>query len=127
MSIKFLNATYTDIPAPNLVWEEMPEAPVPRLDGAAVQIKDLLYVFSGYGTIDYVRTFEIPVSFFLSCRFNAFIFYMFHFPHETILPTRVIVLFHFCLVSIRPSIWALNGEFVALLQNTPSYISYIWN
>ncbi|XP_042423850.1 kelch repeat-containing protein At3g27220-like [Zingiber officinale] len=56
VSIKFLNATYTDIPAPNLVWEEMPEAPVPRLDGASVQIKDLLYVFSGYGTIDYVHS-----------------------------------------------------------------------
>ncbi|WOL04414.1 hypothetical protein Cni_G13135 [Canna indica] len=55
-SIKYLNATYTDLPAPQLEWEEMPAAPVPRLDGASVQIKDLLYVFSGYGTIDYVHS-----------------------------------------------------------------------
>lgn len=33
----------------------MATAPVPRLDGAAIQIKNLLYVFAGYGTIDYVR------------------------------------------------------------------------
>lgn len=33
----------------------MAAAPVPRLDGAAIQIKNLLYVFAGYGTIDYVR------------------------------------------------------------------------
>lgn len=33
----------------------MANAPVPRLDGAAIQIKNLLYVFAGYGTIDYVR------------------------------------------------------------------------
>lgn len=32
----------------------MATAPVPRLDGAAIQIKNLLYVFAGYGTIDYV-------------------------------------------------------------------------
>ena len=30
-------------------------APVPRLDGAAIQIKNLLYVFAGYGSLDYVR------------------------------------------------------------------------
>ncbi|PKA57798.1 Kelch repeat-containing protein [Apostasia shenzhenica] len=51
-----LNATFADIPAPQLIWEEMAEAPVPRLDGAAIQIKDLLYVFAGYGTIDYVHS-----------------------------------------------------------------------
>lgn len=34
----------------------MPPAPVPRLDGAAIQIDNLLYVFAGYGTIDYVTT-----------------------------------------------------------------------
>ncbi|KAG6531209.1 hypothetical protein ZIOFF_004999 [Zingiber officinale] len=34
----------------------MAEAPVPRLDGAAIQIKNLLYVFAGYGTIDYVHS-----------------------------------------------------------------------
>lgn len=57
------NATFADIPAPMLEWEEMASAPVPRLDGAAIQIKNLLYVFAGYGTIDYVRIFNLPVSF----------------------------------------------------------------
>lgn len=42
----------------------MATAPVPRLDGAAIQIKNLLYVFAGYGTIDYVRISKKPsVSF----------------------------------------------------------------
>ncbi|KAG0489317.1 hypothetical protein HPP92_008128 [Vanilla planifolia] len=51
-----INATFADLPALHLDWEEMAEAPVPRLDGAAVQIKNLLYVFAGYGTIDYVHS-----------------------------------------------------------------------
>ena len=34
----------------------MAASPVPRLDGAAIQIKNLLYVFAGYGTIDYVSS-----------------------------------------------------------------------
>lgn len=51
-----LNYTFADIPAPRLEWEEMAPAPVPRLDGSSVQIKNLLYVFSGYGTIDYVHS-----------------------------------------------------------------------
>ncbi|CAL5370237.1 unnamed protein product [Camellia sinensis] len=51
-----LNYTFTDIAAPRLEWEEMAPAPVPRLDGSSVQIKNLLYVFSGYGTIDYVHS-----------------------------------------------------------------------
>lgn len=50
-----LNATYADLPAPRWDWEEMPAATVPRLDGAAVQIVDLLYVFAGYGSLDHVR------------------------------------------------------------------------
>lgn len=53
---RFLSATFADLPAPDLQWEEMPPAPVPRLDGAAVQIKNLLYVFAGYGSIDYVHS-----------------------------------------------------------------------
>ncbi|KAK4417871.1 Kelch repeat-containing protein [Sesamum alatum] len=53
---RLLSATFADIPAPELEWEQMPSAPVPRLDGSAVQIKDLLYVFSGYGTLDYVHS-----------------------------------------------------------------------
>ncbi|XP_020253400.1 LOW QUALITY PROTEIN: kelch repeat-containing protein At3g27220-like [Asparagus officinalis] len=39
-----------------LQWEEMAAAPVPRLDGAAIQIENLLFVFAGYGTIDYVHS-----------------------------------------------------------------------
>jgi hypothetical protein len=54
----------------DLVWEEMAEAPVARLDGAAVQIKHLLYVFFGYANIDEVvksistslTTFQRPNS-----------------------------------------------------------------
>jgi len=37
-----------------LIWEEAAAAPVARLDGAAVQIAHLLYVFAGYATIDEV-------------------------------------------------------------------------
>lgn len=59
---KELNATFADLPAPQLQWEEMAEAPVPRLDGAAIQIKNLLYVFAGYGTINYVRIFLWPIT-----------------------------------------------------------------
>jgi len=44
------------LPGPELEWEKMAEAPVPRLDGAAIQIHDQLFVFAGYGTIDLVRT-----------------------------------------------------------------------
>ncbi|XP_078435523.1 kelch repeat-containing protein At3g27220-like [Wolffia australiana] len=50
------NATFADLPAPELEWEQMAGAPVPRLDGAAIQIKNLLYVFAGYGTIDQVHS-----------------------------------------------------------------------
>ncbi|XP_010259872.1 PREDICTED: kelch repeat-containing protein At3g27220-like isoform X2 [Nelumbo nucifera] len=53
---RFLSATYADIPAPELKWEQMATAPVPRLDGSAIQIKNLLYVLAGYGTIDYVHS-----------------------------------------------------------------------
>ncbi|GJN39774.1 hypothetical protein PR202_gb28915 [Eleusine coracana subsp. coracana] len=51
-----LNATYGDLPAPRWAWEEMPAAPVPRLDGASVQIGDLLYVFAGYANLDHVHS-----------------------------------------------------------------------
>lgn len=53
---RVLSATFADLPAPELQWEKMAAAPVPRLDGAAIQIKNLLYVFAGYGTIDYVHS-----------------------------------------------------------------------
>ncbi|KAF2917924.1 hypothetical protein DAI22_08g019800 [Oryza sativa Japonica Group] len=52
----YLNATYADIPAPRWDWEEMPAAPVPRLDGYSVQIGDLLYVFAGYENLDHVHS-----------------------------------------------------------------------
>lgn len=53
---RVLSATFADLPAPELEWEKMAPAPVPRLDGAAIQIKNLLFVFAGYGTIDFVRS-----------------------------------------------------------------------
>ncbi|KAL9462772.1 hypothetical protein AB3S75_000721 [Citrus x aurantiifolia] len=53
---RILPATFQDLPAPELKWEKMKAAPVPRLDGAAIQIKNLLYVFAGYGSIDYVHS-----------------------------------------------------------------------
>lgn len=59
---RVLSATYADLPAPDLKWEKMATAPVPRLDGAAIQINNLLYVFAGYGTIDYVRTLSTYAS-----------------------------------------------------------------
>lgn len=49
-----LSATFQDLAAPELKWEKMAAAPVPRLDGAAIQIRNFLYVFAGYGTIDIV-------------------------------------------------------------------------
>uniref|UniRef100_A0A453C9F3 Kelch repeat-containing protein n=1 Tax=Aegilops tauschii subsp. strangulata TaxID=200361 RepID=A0A453C9F3_AEGTS len=51
-----ISATFADLPAPELQWKQMAEAPVPRLDGAAIQIKNLLFVFAGYGTINYVHS-----------------------------------------------------------------------
>ncbi|KAK9117483.1 hypothetical protein Sjap_016430 [Stephania japonica] len=56
VSERVLSATFADLAAPELQWEKMAAAPVPRLDGAALQIKNLLYVFAGYGTIDYVHS-----------------------------------------------------------------------
>ncbi|RZC74626.1 hypothetical protein C5167_050106 [Papaver somniferum] len=53
---RFLSATFADIDAPQLEWEEMASAPVPRLDGAAIQIKNLLFVFAGYANIDNVHS-----------------------------------------------------------------------
>ncbi|KAI4350548.1 hypothetical protein L6164_004995 [Bauhinia variegata] len=53
---RILSGTFADLPAPDLHWEEMAPAPVCRLDGASIQIKDLFYVFAGYGTLDYVHS-----------------------------------------------------------------------
>ncbi|GKC39203.1 hypothetical protein Tco_1051587 [Tanacetum coccineum] len=51
---RILSKTFADLPGPQLDWDKMTDAPVPRLDGAAIQIKDQLFVFAGYGTIDLV-------------------------------------------------------------------------
>lgn len=56
VNVRLLSATFADFPAPALQWEQMPSAPVPRLDGYSVQIQNLLYVFSGYGSLDYVHS-----------------------------------------------------------------------
>ncbi|KAK7266902.1 hypothetical protein RIF29_19563 [Crotalaria pallida] len=53
---RFLSGAYADLPAPDMHWEEMPPAPVPRLDGASIQIKNLFYVFAGYGSINHVHS-----------------------------------------------------------------------
>ncbi|KAA3489439.1 kelch repeat-containing protein [Gossypium australe] len=53
---RVLSATFFDLPAPQLEWEKMATATVPRLDGAAIQINDLLYVFAGYSTINHVHS-----------------------------------------------------------------------
>ncbi|CAL0332977.1 unnamed protein product [Lupinus luteus] len=53
---RFLSATFADLPAPDWHWEKMPSAPVPRLDGYAIQINNLFYVFAGYGSLDYVHS-----------------------------------------------------------------------
>lgn len=55
-SERFLPMTYADIPAPDLQWEQMASCPVPRLDGSAVQIKNLFYVFAGYQDLDHVHS-----------------------------------------------------------------------
>ncbi|CAN1321746.1 Kelch repeat-containing protein At3g27220 [Linum perenne] len=55
-SERILSATFADLPAPELEWEQMPSAPVPRLDGYSVQINHLLYVFVGYQNLDNVNS-----------------------------------------------------------------------
>jgi hypothetical protein len=64
-----ISATFADLAASELQWEEMAEAPVQRLDGAAIQIKNLLFVFAGYGTINYVRNLARSLISFLSLPF----------------------------------------------------------
>ncbi|PHU27893.1 Kelch repeat-containing protein [Capsicum chinense] len=51
-----LSMTYADLPAPALIWEQMPSAPVPRLDGYSIQINDSLFVFAGYANLDHVHS-----------------------------------------------------------------------
>ncbi|GAU33305.1 hypothetical protein TSUD_165700 [Trifolium subterraneum] len=56
ISERFLSATFADLPAPQLNWEQMPTAPVPRLDGYSIQIDNLFYVFCGYANLDHVHS-----------------------------------------------------------------------
>nr|XP_043627882.1 kelch repeat-containing protein At3g27220-like isoform X2 [Erigeron canadensis] len=53
---RLLSKTFADLPGPQLHWDKMADSPVPRLDGAAIQINDQLFVFAGYGTIDLVHS-----------------------------------------------------------------------
>ncbi|MFS7970439.1 putative kelch-type beta propeller [Helianthus anomalus] len=53
---RLLSGTFADLPAPETEWEEMAPAPVPRLDGASIQINELFYVFSGYRNLDHVHS-----------------------------------------------------------------------
>lgn len=53
---RVLAAAYADLPGPQLTWQKMAPSPVPRLDGAAIQIRNHLFVFAGYGSIDSVHS-----------------------------------------------------------------------
>ncbi|KAJ0534265.1 putative kelch-type beta propeller [Helianthus annuus] len=53
---RLLSGTFADLPAPETEWEEMAPAPVPRLDGASIQINELFYLFSGYRNLDHVHS-----------------------------------------------------------------------
>ncbi|CAJ1784378.1 unnamed protein product [Sphenostylis stenocarpa] len=53
---RFLSSTFADLPGPEWPWEQMPSAPVPRLDGYSVQIKNMFYVFAGYAHLDHVHS-----------------------------------------------------------------------
>lgn len=55
-SVRLLADAYADLPAPQLVWEKMKTSPVPRLDGAAIQIRNLFFVFAGYADINTVHS-----------------------------------------------------------------------
>jgi len=55
---RFLSATFADLPAPEWHWKQMPSAPVPRLDGYSIQIKNMFYVFAGYANLDHVSVFR---------------------------------------------------------------------
>lgn len=55
-SVRLLADAYADLPAPQLVWEKMKTSPVPRLDGAAIQIRNLFFVFAGYADINNVHS-----------------------------------------------------------------------
>lgn len=60
---RLLPATFADLPAPKMEWEQMPTAPVPRLDGYSIQIKNLFYVFCGFGNLDHVGVSHLCLFF----------------------------------------------------------------
>jgi hypothetical protein len=68
VSERFLSATFADLPAPQLNWEQMPSAPVPRLDGYSIQINNLFYVFCGYANLDHVSNFLFQFLYILYFR-----------------------------------------------------------
>jgi hypothetical protein len=51
-----------------LNWEQMPPAPVPRLDGYSIQINNLFYVFCGYANLDHVSNFLFQFLYILYFR-----------------------------------------------------------
>ncbi|KAF3633137.1 Kelch repeat-containing protein [Capsicum annuum] len=62
---RILSATFADLAAPLLNWEKMATSPVPRLDGAAIQINDLLFVHSHVDIYNFTAnswggTFDMP-------------------------------------------------------------------
>lgn len=63
---RFLSATFADLPAPQWNWEQMDSAPVPRLDGYAIQIQNLFYVFSGYANLDHVSIIFLSLLYLIS-------------------------------------------------------------
>lgn len=74
-SVRLLADAYADLPAPQLVWEKMKTSPVPRLDGAAIQIRNLFFVFAGYADINTV-TISLSLSFhffFYSQNYSFFL------------------------------------------------------
>ncbi|KAG8086703.1 hypothetical protein GUJ93_ZPchr0010g7481 [Zizania palustris] len=95
----YLNATYADLPAPHWDWEEMPAAPVPRLDGYSAQIGDLLYVFAGYEHLDHVHS-HVDVYNFTSNTWTG----RFDIPKE-------MANSHLGMVTDGRYIYALTGQF----------------
>ncbi|XP_057873786.1 kelch repeat-containing protein At3g27220 isoform X2 [Cryptomeria japonica] len=54
--LKVESFKYLEENGPELEWEEMAEAPVARLDGSAIQLGNLFYVFAGYETLNNVHS-----------------------------------------------------------------------
>lgn len=98
VSERFISATFADIPAPELPWEQMPTAPVPRLDGYSIQIKNLFYVFSGYGTLDHVSSILMVLDFQIFKCISQFLCY-----HGSMFPIDGTAVSHKRLQAFMPS------------------------